>query len=500
MKPWVQYLDEFKSLSERVLSLEYAQALIHWDMNTGAPKKGMGDKAKMLGTLGGESVKLLTSPKMNELLEILEAHKESLEPNDYQHVKHTRKRYDQMMKIPPKEYEEYLALCAEANQVWEEAKTESNFNLFAPYLKKIVEALRNFIVYRGSQEDHPYNTLLDDYEEGMTVEKLDIFFNTLRERIVPLVHKIREKSQPECSFLAEKYPILKQKEFSDFIAKYIGYDFDAGMIKESMHPFTLGFGPNDVRITTHYHENNLMSAIFSTIHEGGHAIYEQQVSQNLAGTLLAEGTSMGIHESQSRMFENLFGRSLAFWKPIYAKTQEYFPTLSNFTLEQFYKGINITKPSLIRIEADELTYSLHVMVRYDLEKALFSGACEVEDLPELWNKKMEEYLGVTPENDSVGVLQDVHWGSGLFGYFPSYALGNAYASQFFNTMNKEFSVFDELEKGDFTKIKEWLKKHIHQFGKTKKPEEILIEATGEGLNPNHFAEYLEKKFTSLYNL
>ncbi len=500
MKPWRQYLDEFKSFSERILSLEYAQALIHWDMNTGAPKKGMGEKAKMLGVLGGESVKLLTSPKMNELLEILEAHKNSLEPNDFHHVKHTRKKYDQMMKIPQKEYEEYLSLCAESNQVWEEAKTTSNFKLFSPYLKKIIETLRKFIIYRGYQSGNPYNTLLDDYEEGMTVEKLDLFFNTLRERIVPLVHKIREKSQPECSFLDESYPIVKQKEFSNFIAKHIGYDFDAGMIKESMHPFTLGFGPNDVRITTHYHEKNLMSAIFSTIHECGHAIYEQQISQNLDGTLLAEGTSMGIHESQSRMFENLFGRSLDFWKPIYSKLQESFSVLSNFSLEQFYKGINLTKPSLIRIEADELTYSLHVMVRYDLEKALFSGSCEVDDLPELWNKKMEEYLGVVPENDAVGVLQDVHWGSGLFGYFPSYALGNAYASQFFTAMNREFSVFDELEKGDFTKIKEWLKTHIHQYGKTKRPEELLIGATGEGLNPNYFAEYLENKFTSLYNL
>jgi carboxypeptidase Taq len=496
-----QVKKQFHETLEKIKAYNHSMSLIYWDGATGAPKKGVDNRSKILGILAGEVFKLTTSHDTNECLIVLEKHAHELDDVTNAIVKEVRKDYDKLTKIPAEEYRAYAELKGKANVVWEEAKNKSDFSIFEPYLEKLIGYLRKFVEYRG-YKDHPYNTLLDDYEPGMTTEKLDKFFGELKENIVPLVKKIQNSDKKiKADFLTNSYSPKKQEEFSQYLLSKINFDKDAGIMKESEHPFTINFTKNDVRITTHYFEDNFTSAIFSTVHEGGHALYEQNIGENIAETILGTGTSMGIHESQSRMYENVFGRNINFWKYFYPKLVEIFPNqLSNVSLNEFYEAINKIENSLIRIEADELTYSLHIMVRYEIEKMLIEGNIEVKDLPKIWNEKMEEYLGITPPNDEMGVLQDVHWSDGLFGYFPSYALGNAYASQFEYTMRKTLDIDRLLVNGEFNKIQEWLRENIHKYGCLKKPNEIVKDVTGEELNPKYFIQYLEDKYNRLYNL
>lgn len=496
-----QVKKKFYEILEKNRAYNYSMSLIYWDGATGAPKKAVDDRSKILGTLAGEVFKLTLSQEMKECLIALEKESDSLDKITNAIVKEVRKKHDKFTKIPREEYREYVELLSKSKVVWEEAKNKSDFSMFQPYLEKIIRTLRKFVEYRG-YTSHPYNTLLDDYEPGMTVEKLDIFFNSLKERIVPLVKRVQNSDKKiKTNFLNETYPIEKQKEFSQYLLEKISFDKEAGMIKESEHPFTIDFSPRDVRITTHYFEDNLISAIYSTIHEGGHGLYEQNIGEDIAETILGTGTSMGIHESQSRMYENLFGRNINFWRHLYPKLVEIFPKqLSNISVNEFYEAVNKSENSLVRIEADELTYSLHIMLRYEIEKMLIEGRIEVKDLPRVWNSKMEEYLGIIPPNDKKGVLQDVHWSDGLFGYFPSYALGNVYAAQFEQTMRKSLDIDKLLMEGEFDKILEWLREKIHRHGSLKKPNEIIRDVTGEDLNPIYFIEYLENKFEKLYNL
>lgn len=392
-------------------------------------------------------------------------------------------------------------LCSKAESVWEEAKAAADFARFRPYLEQIIEFQRRFIRYWG-YEGHPYNTLLDQYEPGMTVDLLDELFSRLRERIVPLVHAISAASdKPDTSFLFAPFPKEKQRAFLLELLKELGYDFGKGRLDETVHPFAIGLNPNDVRITTRYDERDFRTAVFGTIHECGHALYEQHISEALVGTPLASGASMGIHESQSLFFENMIGRHYAFWKRHYPRLLQYAPTqFADVSLDAFYRAINEAKPSLIRIEADELTYPLHIIIRYEIEKQLFAGELEAIDLPDVWNEKYEQYLGIRPHNDAVGVLQDVHWSGGSFGYFPSYALGYMYAAQFKQAMEKELDVAGLLEEGNIAPIREWLTVHIHQFGKMKKPLELVRDATGETLKADYLIQYLEEKYKALYRL
>ncbi len=493
--------EQFRTYLDRIKALQNASSLLHWDAATGAPRKAVDDRSKTIGILAAEIFSLATSEDMHTYLTTLEPSVSELDPITAALVRECRKDYDKMTKIPADEYKAYSELCAKSMSVWEDAKEASDFSMFAPLLEKIVDYNRKFVQYRG-HEGHPYNTLLDDYEPGITVEKLDAFFGVLREKIVPLVKKIAQSTkQIRTDFTSRSFSVEQQKAFSLYVLEKIGYDLDAGMLKESAHPFTLGFSPNDIRITTHYYPENFTSAIFSTVHEAGHAIYEQNVDQDLAGTLLSEGTSMGIHESQSRFYENILGRSLGFWKYFYPKLQELFSEqLKDVSIEQLHEAVNHSTPSLIRIEADELTYSLHVMVRYEIEKALLEGQIQVKDLPSIWNQKMEEYLGITPKNDKEGVLQDVHWSDGMFGYFPSYALGNAYGAQFVHSMKKELDLEKLVTEGQFEPIKTWLRENIHRHGKMLSPNEIIQKVTGEDLNPLYFTQYLEEKYTQLYGL
>lgn len=495
-----QLENEFREYVKKIENYEEALGLIYWDLRTGAPKKGVEQRSEVIGTLSTEVFNMSTSDKMKGYIDQLSLVRDQLSEITQKTLDECKKDYERNSKIPEQEYKDYVILTSKAESVWEEAKEKSDFKMFQPYLEKMVETNQRFIDYWG-YEGNKYNTLLDDYEPGMTVEILDDVFGSLREQLIPLVKGVMEsKHKPETSFLFEHFPSEKQHEFSLEILKMLQYDFDAGRLDQTVHPFATGLNRNDVRITTKYDEKDFRTAVFGTIHECGHALYEQNISESLMNTPLCDGTSMGIHESQSLFFENMVGRHPSFWKANY----DYLKKCSNgqfdhVSLEDFYRAINVAGPSLIRIEADEMTYSLHIILRYEIEKDLINGTIEVKDLPQIWNDKMEEYLGIRPTNDAEGVLQDVHWAGGAFGYFPSYALGYIYAAQIKRAMDKDIPNFGELlEARNISSIKEWLAKNIHQHGKMKKPIEIIKDITGEGLNSAYLVKYLEKKYKEIY--
>ncbi|WP_342541688.1 carboxypeptidase M32 [Paenisporosarcina sp. FSL H8-0542] len=493
---FIDYVKKMQAYTEVI-------GLMYWDLRTGAPKKGVNQRSEVIGTMSSELFAMQTSDELAGMLEELENNLESLDPITKQTYKKVKKEYDMNKKIPADEYKAFVILTSKSESAWEEAKDKSDFKMFYPYLKEIVETTKRFVTYWGVKDNNPYNTLLDEYEPGMTTEILDEVFGELRNRIVPLAKKIADsQNQPKTDFLFKTFPKDKQKQFSLDVLKQLGYDFEAGRLDETVHPFATGLNRGDVRITTKYDENDFRSAVFGTIHECGHALYEQNFSEDLEGLPLASGTSMGIHESQSLFYENFVGRNEKFWEHNYETLQSYAPEqFGHIAVEDFLAAINESKSSLIRIEADELTYPLHIMIRYEIEKGLFNGDMKVEDLPQIWNDKYEEYLGVKPSNDGEGILQDVHWAGGAFGYFPSYALGYMYASQLKAAMLKDLPNFDELcANGDLEPVKNWLTDKVHRHGSMKKPLEILTEATGEGLNATYLAEYLEEKYSRLYKL
>jgi carboxypeptidase Taq len=494
----------FLELVKRIRYYNDALAVLFWDLRTGAPKKGVAQRAEVIGMLSEEAFKLSTSDDMEKYLSYFNEpeNNSSLDNVMKEVVKECRKEFDKYRKIPKEKYKEYVILTSKAESAWEDAKNSNDFELFRPYLEEIVDFNQEFIELWG-YKDNRYNTLLDFYEPGMTVEKLDIIFSQLRSRIVPLLEKIKKSPyQPEDQALKQYFSIDKQEEFNLYILKEMGYDFQGGRLDETEHPFTTGINPGDVRITTHYYSNDFVSALMSSLHEGGHALYEQNISAELNGTPLCQGTSMGIHESQSRFWENIIGRSHGFWERYYKDLQKVFPKqLKDVAIDDFYRAINKAEPSYVRIEADEVTYNLHIMIRYEIEKALINSEIKVSDLPRVWNEKMKEYMGIVPPNDTKGVLQDVHWAGGSFGYFPSYALGNIYSAQFYNTARKEIKDFDTIVmKGELIKIKEWLSERIYKHGKLLEPSEILKQVTGEEINSKYLTDYLENKYTDIYKL
>nr|WP_081988526.1 carboxypeptidase M32 [Halobacillus sp. BBL2006] len=488
---------KFMDLLKEQASYGEAIGLMAWDMRTKAPKKGMDNRSQVLGVLAQKVHEIQTSDEMKSYIDELKGHVE--DPVIKKSLEEAEETYEKTAKIPVQEYREYVTLQSKAESMWGEAKENNDFESFRPYLEKIVEYNRRFADYWG-YEKHRYDALLHNYEPGVTVEIIDRVFPKVRKALTALLEKIQSApKQPDPSVLEGHFSKEKQEKFSLEILKRMGYDFDAGRLDETVHPFAIGLNMNDVRVTTKYDERDFRTAVFGTIHEGGHALYEQNIDPKLAFTPLATGTSMGIHESQSLFWENFISRSQAFWENHYELFKSYAPeSFKELPMDEFYRAINEVKPSLIRIEADELTYCLHIMVRYELEKALIGRDIEVKDLPELWNQKMEEYLGVRPSNDSEGVLQDIHWSGGDFGYFPSYALGYMYAAQIESKISQDLDIETIIRAGDFQQIKQWLTKNIHQYGKMKKPLEILNDVTGEGLNPDYIIRYLTDKYKKIY--
>ncbi|MCG7406707.1 carboxypeptidase M32 [Paenibacillus sp. ACRRX] len=493
-------IQKFRDIVTKLKSYEEAIGLMYWDLRTGAPRKGAQMRSETIGMLSTDMFKLGISEEMGLCLDALEADLEQLDATTRKLVIEARKEYNRNKLIPPQLYQEYIVLTSNAETVWEEAKANQDFEMFKPYIRDIVKMNQKFIDYWDAKETR-YDTLLDMYEPGMTVAKLDAIFGKLRDQLVPLVQAVQHSdNKPEHGFLDQSFDIEGQKQFSNFILKQIGFNFDAGRLDESVHPFATGLNPGDVRITTNYLPNDVASAVFSSLHEGGHALYEQNIREDLARTPLCTGTSMGIHESQSRFWENLIGRSSLFWSRYFADLQKVFPEqLGAVKVEQFYRAINRIEPSLIRIEADEVTYNLHIIIRYEIEKMLFNDNLSVDDLPDVWNEKYESYLGVKPSHNGEGVLQDVHWSSGGFGYFPSYSLGNMYGAQMMNKLRQVMPDVDErIARGDLLPIKEWLSEHVYQYGKLLTPSEIIERMTGEALNPQYLVDYLTAKTKDVY--
>ena len=493
-------LAEFDKLQKTMAAYNHAMGVLDLDAATAAPEGSWEGRGKTLEILTEVSYRLTTDPKNGVLYDYLSRCRESLTPLQQRELEVLKKNYDRTLRIPAEEYIQYTVLLNEAQAAWHKAKPDNDFASFAPYLEKIVACSRRFAHYYDPTLD-PYDALLNEFEEGLTQETLDVFFARLRGSIVPLVQKIQQAPQIDDSFLMRHYPILQQREFSDYLMKIMGLDRRYCGIGETEHPFTTNFNNRDVRITTHYLEDNLVSSMYSVIHEGGHALYELGADDCYNYTALMGGVSMGIHESQSRFYENIIGRSPAFIHAIFPYVKDHFPTqLENVTEEMFCKAVNKSQPSLIRTEADELTYCLHIMVRYEIEKQLIHGTLEVKDVPARWNALYKEYLGIDVPNDREGCLQDSHWSFGGIGYFPSYALGSAYGAQMLRVMEQDLGdVFESVAQGDLSGITDWLRTHIHHYASFKKPGELFRDVCGE-FDPSFYTDYLTRKYTALYGL
>ena len=494
-----QALEQLDLLEQKMYAFNAASSALYLDGTTVAPRDTAEGRGVALSVLAGESHRLFTDPAVGELLEELWARREELDQRQTRRVELLRRSRSQLERIPAEEYMAYAALTNEAGDVWHRAKETDDFELFRPLLEQLVAYNIKFAGYYDSSKA-PYDALLNEYERGMTTEFLDGFFAAVREKLVPLIRAIGEKEQPDDSFLHKHYPVEVQRKFSDYLMEVLGLDRAHCTIGETEHPYTLNFNSRDVRITTHYEEDSLADSMYSVIHEGGHARYELGVDPTMNYTCLAGGVSMGVHESQSRFYENLIGRSLPFIRAIFPKMAEFFPEqLAGVTAEDFYRAVNKARPSLVRTLADELTYVFHVMVRYEIEKQLIGGTLAVADVPAEWNRLYREYLGVDVPNDRLGCLQDSHWSGGSFGYFPSYALGSAYGAQMLQVMESEMDVWGPVERGDLSAVTGWLEEKIHRFGCLLEPADVVANACGP-FDPTVYTDYLVKKYSGLYGL
>lgn len=496
-----QAKQDLMTLQAKLSAYGHAMGLLSFDGSTTAPKGTAANRAQTLSILSEEHYKLSTGEETVALLEFLDANDQELTDKERRMVYLMLKDIRQMRKIPMEEYVAYQKLLVESDDVWHTAKEQDNFELFRPVLEEIVATNLRFASYIAPEKD-PYDYWLGEYEDGLNREICDAFFSTLRTRLVPLIQKIAQRPQVDDSVQWGDFPVDKQEELAKYLMNLIGLDMDHCGLAVTEHPFTTSLGSHfDERITTNYQRDNFVSSLYSVVHEGGHALYDTGSADDLAYTVLDGGVSMGIHESQSRFYENILGRSRTFVEHIFPKLQSLFPEqLANRTAEDVYRAVNRVQPSLIRTEADEVTYSLHIMVRYELEKQLMAGTLAVKDLPQAWNAMYREYLGVEVPNDRQGVLQDVHWSGGAIGYFPSYALGSAYGAQFLKKMKQTVDVEACLQAGDFAPINQWNREHIWKHGSVYKPGQLLEMVLGEPFDPNVYLDYLEEKCRDIYGL
>lgn len=494
-----QAKEKLYALQAKLAAYNHATAVLYYDGATTAPKGTGANRAQTMAVLGGEIYNLSTGKETVELLEFLDANKTELSEKEQRMVFLMLKSIRQMQKIPADKYVELQMLLSQSDDVWHTAKDEDNFELFLPYLEKVFAFYKQIALWCEPEKD-PYDYWLGEFEDGLNKAKCDEFFAAMRGRIVPLLKKISEKEQLSDECIHGEFPQELQHQLSLYIMDVMGLDKNHCGIATTEHPFTTTLGSHaDVRITTKYHEDDFSNSLYSVIHEGGHALYELNVSDDFAYTVLDGGVSMGIHESQSRFYENYIGRSREFIVCIFPKLCEIFPQLCDYTAEDVYKAVNRVQPGLIRIDADELTYCLHIMVRYELEKRIFAGELEVKDLPAEWNRMYKEYLGVDVPSNKKGVLQDSHWSGGNIGYFPSYALGSAYGAQFLKKMKETVNFEECITNGNLAPINEWNRENIWQYGQLCAPSQILEKTVGS-FDPMVFADYLEAKFTELYNL
>jgi carboxypeptidase Taq len=502
----------YKKLMEKtrdLLVFQSAESIVHWDMETMMPPKAIQLRSQQLALLSRIEHKMSTDPEIGKLLEKIMQRSEydKLDGLQKRNVYLIKKNYDEQTKLPEELVVEIAKQRAITVNIWKKAKAAKNFAMFKPELEKLVELQKRAaeIFMKVKETANPYDALIDVFEPKMTAKAITTVFNELRKGLVSILKKCEiAPNQPDTSILNRKIPIDTQRQIAKLFAESVGYDVvskDAGgRIDETEHPFTTGYY-DDVRITTHYFEDNFASSIFSVLHEGGHALYEQNLNQKWMYQPVGTGCSSGFHESQSRFVENMIGRSREFWVYYLPKLKEIVgKTIADLKLDTFVHAINQVTPSKIRVEADEVTYGLHIIIRFDIERDLFANKIAVKELPEIWNQKYEDYLGVKIENDSEGVMQDTHWASGLYGYFPSYALGNIYSGQILATMEKDIPEWrKQVEKGNFNPVKNWLVKNIHSKGNLYDPPELIKKITGKELNVKPYLTYLQTKYSKLYS-
>jgi carboxypeptidase Taq len=494
-------LTQLKSLLKEVWDIHRAVGLLEWDQQVKMPIGGTHGRAHQLATLSRLEHTKFTSEEIGQLLHDLESYAGQLDPdsNDARLIRVATRQYRKKTRVPADWVARKAAAAGEGYRAWEEARATDNFSHFRPYLERNVELRQEYAEY-FKPYDHIYDPLLDDFEPGIKTSEVQQIFDDLRPKQVALIQAIGDRPQVEDDFLHQPFDQKKQWDFGAEAISSFGYDWKRGRQDVSPHPFTQSLGLGDVRITTRFLPDFLPSAMFSTMHESGHAIYDQGIDPALSRTLLEDGASLAVHESQSRLYENLLGRSYNFWTYFYPKLQAYFPSqLGNVSLDTFYKGINKVEPSLIRVESDEATYNLHIMLRLELEIAIIEGQVAVKDLPGEWNDRMREYLGLTPPNNAQGVLQDVHWSEGYIGYFSTYALGNLISAQLWECVNRDIPELPEqIRRGEFSRLTGWLTEKIHQHGAKFEPQELVIRATGSKIDPAPYLRYLRDKYAQIY--
>lgn len=490
-----QSFEKLQNQLEKAMALQTAMVLFEWDNETAAPKEAAERTAAVIGSLSSQYLDIMTGEKLKHALAECLGQTSGMTEAEQAVVRETKEEVEKLERIPADEYRRFAELAARATGIWADAREKRDFSLFAPVLKEIVDYQKRFASYQAKEGQKLYDVMLNNYEKDFGMKELDEFFRVVKEGIVPLLKESAKRSeQIDDSFLSAGYTEEQQEKAARFLAEYVGFDFNRGILAVSAHPFTTNLHNKDVRITTHYLDR-IDSSIYSVIHESGHAVYELGIRDDLTQTPVGQGASMGMHESQSRFFENIMGRNRNFWVPIYGKMQEIFGSpLKDVSLDDFLAAVNKTVPGLIRTEADELSYCLHVLVRYEIEKLMIEENADIDSLPGLWNDKYEEYLGVRPRHDGEGILQDIHWSQGSFGYFPSYALGNAFGAQLYHRMKQEMDFDGLLREGKADVIREYLRKHIHQYGKLKTSRELLKDATGEDFNPAYYVEYLTERY------
>ena len=494
-------LQELKEKLGIISDINAAAAVLSWDQETYMPPGSVAARAKQLSTLQRLSHDTFATEEMGNLIEAAKAELNGAGPDsdDAKMIEVVSRDYQRETKLPGSLVQEMAEASSSAKQAWKESYHNADFKAFQPYLERNVELKVKQAEALG-YTDHIYDPLLDQFEPGMSTAHVSQIFEDQKPKLISLVKQIAEREAPQDDFLHKDYDEQTQIAFGESVIRDFGFDFERGRQDLAHHPFATAFAISDVRITTRVWKNYLPACLFGTLHECGHALYEQGVGENLERTILADGTSLGVHESQSRMYENLVGRSRGFWEHYYASLQSTFPAqLNNVDLDTFYKGINKVKPSMIRVEADEVTYNLHIMLRFELETELLAGKIKVSELPDLWNSKMEEYLGITPPNDREGVLQDIHWSMGAIGYFSTYALGNLMSTQFFAKAKEEIADLDEkIRSGQYLELREWLREKIHIHGRKFTANELLERVTGAPLQADSYLEYLHTKYGEIY--
>ena len=490
---------QFKALLDRLDTahdLALAAEVLEWDQEVNMPPAATEARARQVATLCRLAHEHLTSEQTGTLLERV-----SVEPNSWEAslITVAREDFERARRVPAELVSRIAQTSGRAKAAWRQARQDDDYAFFAPHLEAIVALCKEKAQAIGFKA-HPYDALLDEYEPGMTTAQVNQLFDRLRIELVPIIQTIAQRPVVDNAFLFETSDTQTQWDFAMHLLRRIGYDLTRGRQDQSAHPFSTSFSINDVRITTRLHANNLCSGLFSTLHEAGHGLYEQGVDPQFEGTLLAQGTSLGMHESQSRLWENQIGRSMAFWRFFYPGLQEAFPeVLSDMPLDGFYKAINAVTPSPIRVEADEVTYNLHIMLRFEIEKLLIEDAVTVAELPDLWRTRMHEYLGIEVQTDAEGVLQDIHWSLGAIGYFPTYTLGNLMSAQIFECAEQAMPDLDEdIARGEFGPLSAWLQSSIHQWGRSRTAPAVLRALTGSDITIEPWLTYIRQKYGRIY--